>query len=146
MKKEADKAEFFRYLRPKSFVKVKIGDKVYDDLTPFNMGGTTLAIELDYKMRQISIGFSMCALDENFSKKEGRERALARLKNDPIIINLEYFTEVEGRGIVDKIVALIADNSELLTNQSLTSQLKYRMHSCYNHNISKMRWLSGAYS
>ena len=49
------------------------------DNRPYNLGGITLAFELDYDRMVAKVGWSICAEDENFDKVVGQEIAWKRL-------------------------------------------------------------------
>jgi hypothetical protein len=87
----------------------------YDLGSAFSKGGMTYVFDLDYnaadKLKEskssdldensvlVKVGFSICSLSENFSKKIGVEIATERLEKDPI----SFFSnqELEGLSLVD---------------------------------------------
>jgi hypothetical protein len=112
-------AVFHRFIRPATFI-----EGVADDvkIAPHNMGGVTLAVELDYDKRLINIGGAVCSENENFDKYKGRTIANQRLWTSPFIYDLDYFYHPEASAnsipTVQRFVELLQDEDNGLSGLS----------------------------
>lgn len=99
-----------RYIRPIAEFKQGIGYS--------NLGGVTMLFTMDYGRRNVNVKFSICRPDENFSKKEGLERAEQQVGET---FSLDRFQEM-----ADAVGGFTAAYMNLLGTKYVTGQLSQR--------------------
>lgn len=111
---ELTEVVFFRYLRTTQY---RDEDFIYPTGIS-NLGGITFAVKLDYTLRKISFGVSICSDKENFDKKIGRSVALDRLTNDPYVFGLDYFYDTEY-STIRRLHEILTDKSDIIGNHGM---------------------------
>lgn len=80
--KKSRYVNFVRHIRPTN---ADPKDWLFGKIDPLR--GVTLAFRLDYQDYYVSVGYATCN-GENYSKKEGRDRANTMLNNNPLIFKM----------------------------------------------------------
>ena len=112
---DCTEAVFFRYIRST--------DDWFTD-SKSNLGGMTFAFKLDYTLRKISVGVSVCASDENFCKQTGREIATRRLEQDPYVFGLDYFyNNGNNNSTLVRLINLLSESADIVGNTGLRKNI-----------------------
>lgn len=78
-------------------------------------GGVSYQFELDYENKCARVGIAVCSEKKRFNKKIGREIALERLKNDPIIFP---FVTPSDTGLVKSFWTAVSEGKAKISEKN----------------------------
>lgn len=94
-----DKITVIRYVRKDS-----------EDWEQSNLGGATLAFEIDYQTRMVKVAASVCSEEDNFDKTLGAKFAKERLNDPDQCMEFQYDYVDHFKGLVNACTVTVMED------------------------------------